>query len=52
MNALERQNVYDPDLLIYRTALKMVRSASLNCYVFDVCPLTSWVHKAKFAEEG
>lgn len=36
MQVLERQNVYDPDLLIYRTALNMVRSASLNCYLFDV----------------
>lgn len=36
MQVLERQNVYDPDLLIYRTALNMVRSASLNCYIFDV----------------
>ena len=40
MQVLERQNVYDPDLLMYRTALGMVRSASLNCYVFDVSP--SW----------
>ena len=36
MQVLERQNVYDPDLYIYRTALTMVRSASLNCYIFDV----------------
>ena len=36
MQVLERQNVYDPDLLIYRTALGMIRSASLNCYIFDV----------------
>ena len=36
MRVLERQNVYDPDLLVYRTALGMVRSASLNCYIFDV----------------
>ena len=36
MQLLERQNVYDPDLLMYRTALGMIRSASLNCYVFDV----------------
>ncbi len=36
MQVLERQNVYDPDLLIYRTALNMVRSASLNCYIFNV----------------
>ena len=36
MQVLERQNVYDPDLFIYRTALTMVRSASLNCYIFDV----------------
>ena len=42
MQVLERQNVYDPDLLVYRTALGMVRNASLNCYIFDVrlpCPL-------------
>ncbi|CAL5222512.1 g4886 [Coccomyxa viridis] len=35
MQVLERQNVYDPDLLVYRTALGMIRSASLNCYIFD-----------------
>ena len=40
MQVLERQNVYDPDLLMYKTALGMVRSASLNCYIFDVSP--SW----------
>lgn len=40
MQLLERQNVYDPDLLMYRTALGMVRSASLNCYIFDVS--ASW----------
>ena len=39
MQVLERQNVYDPDLYIYRTALMMVRSASLNCYIFDVSAL-------------
>lgn len=36
MKALEAQNVYDPDFLIYKTALNMVRSASLNCYNFEV----------------
>ncbi len=44
MQVLERQNVYEPDLLIYRTALSMVRSASLNCYIFDVsspCPIVA-----------
>ncbi|CAL8460512.1 g41 [Coccomyxa elongata] len=34
MKALEAQNVYDPDPLIYKTALSLVRSASLNCYIF------------------
>ncbi|EIE25291.1 hypothetical protein COCSUDRAFT_32604 [Coccomyxa subellipsoidea C-169] len=34
MKALEAQNVYNPDPLIYKTALSMVRSASLNCYIF------------------
>lgn len=46
MRVLERQNVYDPDLLIYRTALTMVRSASLNCYIFDVSTfilVNAWV---------
>ena len=36
MKALEAQNVYNPDPLIYKTALTMVRSASLNCYNFAV----------------
>ncbi len=36
MKALERQNVYDPDLLIYKSALNIIRSASLNCYLFEV----------------
>ncbi len=36
MKALEAQNVYNPDPLIYKTALSMVRSASLNCYIFPV----------------
>ena len=41
MQLLERQNVYDPDLLMYRTALGMIRSASLNCYIFDVSALAT-----------
>ena len=47
MQVLERQNVYDPDLLVYRTALGMIRSASLNCYIFDVrlpCQIMACTH--------
>lgn len=38
MKTLERQNVYDPNLNLYKSALNIVRSASLNCYLFEVCP--------------
>ena len=37
MKALELQNVYDPDPQIYKNALNLIRSASLNCYLFEVC---------------
>ena len=36
MKALETQNVYDPDPNIYKNALNIVRSSSLNCYSFEV----------------
>lgn len=42
MKALEAQNVYDPDPLIYKTALSLVRSASLNCYIFPVGDELRW----------
>lgn len=33
-----RVNVYDPNPAIYREALDMIRTASLNCYGFEALP--------------
>ncbi len=33
--ALENLNAYDPDPVVYKSVLNNVRSASLNCYLFE-----------------
>lgn len=43
--ALENLNVYDPDPVVYKSVLNSVRSASMNCYLFEARPALPQVHR-------